>query len=142
MPDAHAAPTPAAAPMPAPAPVVASGEGAPKPSVQPSVVASGEGAGKPAAGARAEAASKPATAAPPMPLYYELPYNVRKDLPALNVSMHVYAAVPAQRFVVVDGDRKAEGETIKDDVKLREIRPDGIVLEFRGQTFFYPRPGR
>ena len=76
------------------------------------------------------------------PLYYELPFNVRKDLPALTVSMHVYAAVPAQRFVVVDGERKVEGETIKEGLTLREIRADGIVLEFRGQKFFYPRPGR
>ena len=77
-----------------------------------------------------------------MPLYYELPFNVRKDLPTLTVSMHVYAAVPAQRFVVVDGERKVEGETIKEGLTLREIRADGIVLEFRGQKFFYPRPGR
>ena len=77
-----------------------------------------------------------------MPLYYELPFNLRKDLPTLIVSMHVYAAVPAQRFVVIDGERKTEGETIKEGLTLREIRADGIVLEFRGQKFFYPRPGR
>ncbi len=77
-----------------------------------------------------------------MPLYYELPFNVRKDLPTLTVSMHVYAAVPEQRFVVIDGERKVEGEAIKEGLTLREIRSDGIVLEFRGQKFFYPRPGR
>jgi len=77
-----------------------------------------------------------------VPVYYELPYNVRKDLPTLALNMHVYATDPAQRFVVLDGDRKAEGETIKDGLVLREIRTDGIVLEFRGQRFFYPRPGR
>ncbi|HEY2397229.1 MAG TPA: general secretion pathway protein GspB [Rudaea sp.] len=83
-----------------------------------------------------------APAAPDMPLYYELPFNVRKDLPTLIVSMHVFAALPAQRFVVIDGERKVEGETIKEGLTLREIRADGIVLEFRGQKFFYPRPGR
>jgi len=88
-------------------------------------------------------AASPTTATPSdVPLYYELPFNVRKDLPTLTVSMHVYAAVPAQRFVVVDGERKAEGESIKEGLTLREIRSDGIVLEFRGQKFFYPRPGR
>lgn len=88
----------------------------------------------------APAAAPPAAA--DMPLYYELPFNVRKDLPTLTVSMHVFATVPAQRFVVVDGERKVEGETIKEGLTLREIRADGIVLEFRGQKFFYPRPGR
>jgi len=78
---------------------------------------------------------------PKTPLYYELPYDMRKDLPALVISMHVYAADPAQRFLVV-GERKAEGETLKDGLTLREIRTDGAVFEFRGQPFFYPRPGR
>lgn len=87
-------------------------------------------------------AATPAAAAPDMPLYYELPFNVRKDLPTLAVSMHVYAAVPGQRFVVIDGDRRAEGDVVKEGLTLREIRSDGIVLEFRGQKFFYPRPGR
>ena len=75
-----------------------------------------------------------------VPLYYELPYNVRKDLPTLAISMHVFAAAPDQRFVMIDGERRAEGETFK-DLTLREIRPDGMVLEFRGQRFFYPRSG-
>ena len=75
-----------------------------------------------------------------VPLYYELPYNVRKDLPTLAISMHVFAAAPDQRFVMIDGERKAEGDTFK-DLTLREIRPDGMVLEFRGQRFFYPRSG-
>jgi general secretion pathway protein B len=90
----------------------------------------------------AQAAAVPVAAAPDMPLYYELPFNVRKDLPTLAVSMHVYAAVPGQRFVVIDGDRRAEGDVVKEGLTLREIRSDGIVLEFRGQKFFYPRPGR
>jgi general secretion pathway protein B len=83
-----------------------------------------------------------AKAAPDLPMYYELPFNVRKDLPALNVSMHVYAVIPEQRFVVIDGERKSEGEVIKEGLTLREIRTDGIVLDLRGQRFFYPRPGR
>jgi len=75
-----------------------------------------------------------------LPMYYELPFNLRKDLPTLSISMHVFAAVPEQRFVMIDGERKAEGETFK-ELTLREIRPDGMVLEFRGQRFFYPRSG-
>ena len=37
---------------------------------------------------------------------------------------------------------KPKGDTIKDNLFLREIRSDGLVLEFRGQRFFFPRPGR
>jgi general secretion pathway protein B len=67
---------------------------------------------------------------------------VRKDIPALDLSMHVYSADPKQRFVVLKGDRHVEGEEIGQDLILQEIRQDGIVLEFKGQRFFLPRGGR
>jgi general secretion pathway protein B len=55
--------------------------------------------------------------------------------------MHVYAADPKQRFVILDGTRMVEGDATTDAVTLREIRPDGVVLEFQGQRFFFPRDG-
>jgi general secretion pathway protein B len=86
-------------------------------------------------------ATPAAPAAPAVPQYYELAYATRKDIPQFNLSMHVFAPDAAARFVVADGERKAEGDTVKEGLILREIRTDGIVLEFRGQRFFYPRPG-
>lgn len=86
-------------------------------------------------------APRPADAPAALPLYYELAYGVRKDIPPFALSMHVFAADAAGRFVVVDGERKVEGDSVKEGLVLREIRPDGMVLEFRGQRFFYPRPG-
>ncbi len=73
--------------------------------------------------------------------YSELPFSVRKSLPELKLSMHVYAADPSQRFVVLNDSRLTEGEKTTDDVFVREIRPDGVVLEFQGQRFFFPRDG-
>ncbi len=73
--------------------------------------------------------------------YAELPFSVRKALPAINLSMHVYATDPAQRFVILNDSRLSEGDKTSDDVTVREIRPDGVVLEFQGQRFFYPRDG-
>ena len=74
-----------------------------------------------------------------VPFYYELPFGIRKALPPLRLSMHVYAGDPAQRFVVLNDSRLAEGDKTADDVTLREVRKDGAVLEFQGQRFFYPR---
>ena len=74
-----------------------------------------------------------------VPFYYELPFGIRKSLPPLRLSMHVYAGDPAQRFVVLNDSRLAEGDKTADDVTLREVRKDGAVLEFQGQRFFYPR---
>lgn len=81
-------------------------------------------------------------AEPALPLVWEMPYSLRKDLPALTLTMHVYSSVPAQRFVVVAGERHVEGDTLGDGLTLREIRSDGIVLDFKGQRFIYPRDGR
>ena len=89
----------------------------------------------------ADAPPPPVAAAPAVPQYYELAYAVRKDIPQFNLSMHVFAANAAARFVVVDGERKVEGDAVKEGLVLREVRTDGIILEFRGQRFFYPRPG-
>lgn len=83
-----------------------------------------------------------APAVPDLPSVWEMPYAVRKDLPALALTMHVYSSVPAERFVVIEGERHVEGDDLGDGVILREIRGDGIVLDFKGQRFVYPRDGR
>jgi general secretion pathway protein B len=106
--------------------------------VQPPTVAAAQPDAAPAKPAEPIPA---APAAPAVPQYYELAYAVRKDIPQFNLSMHVFAADPPARFIVVDGERKAEGDVVKEGLVLREVRTDGIVLEFRGQRFFYPRPG-
>ncbi|KAB2899749.1 MAG: hypothetical protein F9K31_06865 [Dokdonella sp.] len=90
----------------------------------------------------ASPASRPAAAAPAYPSVWELPYSVRKDLPALNLTLHMYAAVPTDRFVVVNGERHGEGDEIADGVTLVQISADGVVLEFKGQRFTFPRDGR
>lgn len=89
----------------------------------------------------APAAAKTATPNAGAQSYSELPFSVRKSLPDLRLSMHVYMPDPAQRFVILNDSRIIEGEKTTDDVNVREIRPDGVVLEFQGQRFFYPRDG-
>jgi|SRR5882724_10101186 len=94
-----------------------------------------------AANAKNAAASAPPVAtSPAVQPYYELPFSVRKDLPAIKLSIHVYAPEPAQRFIILNDSRMGEGDS-QDELALREIRPDGAVFEFHGQRFFYPRDG-
>lgn len=91
-------------------------------------------------------AKAPATGAAPdasaLPTIWELPFSTRKDIPALELSMHVYSSDPKQRFVVIKGERHVEGDEIGSDLTLREIRQDGLVLDYKGQKFFFPRTGR
>ena len=141
---------PPATPPPAPAPSVPS-----KP--LPGVV---EPAASPAAGTvpvapivTAPATSAPPIAAPPvaalppsatasLPLLWELPYEKRKDIPALVMSLQVYAADPAQRFAIINDERHVEGDVLGEGLKLQEITPDGLIVEYRGERFLFPRGGR
>jgi len=76
-----------------------------------------------------------------LPFYYQLAYALRKDLPAVKISMHVFAMDPTQRFVIINGARQREGDTLATDLNLSEIRPNDVVLEFRSQRFVVPRSG-
>jgi general secretion pathway protein B len=99
-------------------------------------------AGAPSKTSNAQPSSaQPATGAS-LPTIWDLPYSTRKDIPAIDLSMHVYSSDPKQRFVVIKGDRHVEGDEIGQDLVLKEIRQDGLVIEFKGQKFFFPRNGR
>lgn len=99
-------------------------------------------AGNSTAPAATASATKPTAEGAALPTVWELPFATRKELPAIDLSMHVYSADPKQRFVVIKGDRHVEGDEVGQDLVLREIRQDGLVLEYKGQTFFFPRSGR
>lgn len=87
------------------------------------------------------APAAPAPALEQLPTHWQLPYSVRKELPELKLSMHVYSATPAQRFVVLNGNRQVEGDEVGGDVHVAEIRTDGVVLTYHGQRFLVPRGG-
>lgn len=120
---------PAAAPAPAPAPVAA-----PAPAVVASPAAPSVPPPMPA---------EPASPAPPiatLPGLGALSATDRAGLPPLKLSMHVYADAPAQRFVILDGQRLGEGASPASGVVLEEIRRDGLVLSVNGQRLLLARP--
>lgn len=70
----------------------------------------------------------------------ELTYEVRNNLPNLNINVFSYANHPDDRFVIIDMVKYKTGQLIKGTVKLKEIRPDGIVLQSGKDTFKVDRP--
>ena len=56
----------------------------------------------------------------------------RQALPPLKLSMHLWNADPAQRFVILDGNRLHEGDRVGDAV-VGSIVPDGVILEWSGR---------
>lgn len=86
-------------------------------------------------------AAAPAPATPPaLPSLAQLPAAERQSLPALRITMHVFAEQPAQRFAIIDGHRVAEGALLGEGVVLAEITRAGVILDLHGQRVLLARP--
>ncbi len=69
----------------------------------------------------------------------DLPEQVAAGLPSFNIDLHVYGDTPAQRFVVLNGQRLREGGQLREGPILDRITPDGAILSFHGHRFLVPR---
>jgi len=65
----------------------------------------------------------------------------RTALGELKLTLHYYNADPARRFVILDGERYGEGQSTGKGLKIAEIRPDGVLGEYQGESFFLARGG-
>jgi general secretion pathway protein B len=79
------------------------------------------------------------TAGASLPTRRQLPAAVVAMLPALSVDLHVYSPEPAQRFMVISGQRAQEGATVAGGVVIEKITPDGAIAVFRGTRFLLTR---
>lgn len=147
-------------PHPASAPVTASvvhGNPAPAPAADyhPSVrplsqeAAASDRSPSPSAAAPAAPADKAADALPvsqpviatnaaAIPSYDSLTPDQRQGLPPLHLDVHGYAADPAERFVVINLKRYRIGDQLAEGAMLKDILPQGAVLEYRGTLFLLP----
>lgn len=88
----------------------------------------GDGEARPPAGSRTSD-----------PRQRRLPAELLERLPAYLLTAHVYDALPARRFVVINALRYREGERTRTGLVVEEILPDGVLLAFEGQRFFHRR---
>jgi general secretion pathway protein B len=61
------------------------------------------------------------------------------QLPELHLDIHVYNDSPAERFVFINMGKYKEGDRLAEGPAVREIRPDGVVLDQSGTRFLMPR---
>ena len=87
------------------------------------------------------AAATPASTGNDVPTYYELPFAVRRDIPALSLTLHMYSDDPERRFAIINGVRVRDGQPIEGGVDVREIRPNGVVIRFKDTDFLLPARG-
>jgi hypothetical protein len=74
-----------------------------------------------------------------LPLYQDLSTTAGTRLPQLRLDLHVFAARPEDRFVMINMHKLREGDTLPQGVHLDSITPEGAVLSFNGSKFLLPR---
>lgn len=70
----------------------------------------------------------------------DMPPAFRSEFPKLTVDVHVYNDNPLRRFVLVNGKKYRETDTLVEGPKVLEIRPDGVVVEQRGSKVLLELP--
>lgn len=61
------------------------------------------------------------------------------QLPDLHLDIHVHSPEPAGRFVFVNMRKYKERARLDEGPVIREITPEGVILEYRGTAFLLPR---
>jgi len=75
-----------------------------------------------------------------LPFLDELPYEFQRELPAFVINVYSYSPVATERFVMIDMVKYVPGQQIKDLLEIKEIRSDGIVVNYKGRAFIIRRP--
>jgi general secretion pathway protein B len=74
-----------------------------------------------------------------VPLYQDLSATPGMQLPQLRLDLHVFAARPQDRFVMINMHKVREGDTLPEGVHVDSITPEGAVLSYNGSKFLMPR---
>jgi general secretion pathway protein B len=61
------------------------------------------------------------------------------QLPDMHLDIHVYSSESEDRFVFVNMSKYKERATLDEGPVVREITPDGVILEHLGTKFLLPR---
>lgn len=74
-----------------------------------------------------------------VPTFNALRADGSLQLPDLHLDIHVYAENPSERFVFVNMSKYREKATLAEGPTIKEINPDGVILEYEGTDFMLPR---
>lgn len=85
------------------------------------------------------ATTQPSTLTQAYPTFNEVRAAGTLQLPDLHLDIHVYSAQPRERFVFVNMSKYTEHNALSEGPMVREIVPEGVILEYRGTEFLLPR---
>ena len=76
----------------------------------------------------------------PAPIgYWDLPDAIRATVPEIKYSVLVYASNPDDRFVLINGQRLGEGDSLPSGPVVEEISRDGVFFRYRLYRFLVER---
>lgn len=70
----------------------------------------------------------------------EMPPAFRSEFPKLTVDVHVYDPNPLRRFVLINGKKYRETDTLLDGPRILEITPLGVIVEHRNSRVLLELP--
>ena len=74
-----------------------------------------------------------------VPLYQDAALAPGAHLPNLRLDLHVFAAKPQERFVMINMHKLHEGDSLPEGVRVESITPEGAVLTHDGARFLLTR---
>jgi general secretion pathway protein B len=74
-----------------------------------------------------------------VPLYQDAAQVPGAHIPELRLDLHVFAAKPQERFVMINMHKLHEGDSLPEGVHVDSITPEGAVLSKDGTRFLLPR---
>ncbi|MFA5983558.1 MAG: general secretion pathway protein GspB [Methylococcaceae bacterium] len=83
---------------------------------------------------------KPAPIKDSIPFIDALAPDLRRSLPDIKINVFVYDSVASERFVMIDMAKYSIGQRTPSGLQVEDIRPDSLVLNFKGQRFQVNRP--
>lgn len=73
-----------------------------------------------------------------VPLYQDAALVPGAHIPELRLDLHVFAAKPQERFVMINMHKLHEGDNLPEGVHVESITPEGVVLSSNGSRFLLP----
>ncbi len=73
-----------------------------------------------------------------VPLYQDAAVVPGTHIPPLRLDLHVYAARPEERFVMINMKKLREGDSLPEGVRVESITPEGTILSYSGSRFMLP----
>ena len=74
-----------------------------------------------------------------MPTMDELRLEGTLQIAEMHLDIHVYSGQPADRFVFINMTKYRESAKLTEGPVVKQITPDGVVLDYQGTDFLLPR---